>query len=177
VCSPSATIFVFSLSVFARISLRNLQTIQFCWREAGVITVLYFLTAPVLLILHCLLPFSFNCADSTVQVTDPGPSPTQCSHSYSGRFNPIRSFQVVFVIFFLYKPALFSSSFLCAPSFIVAAIFCSSWDECPTNLWTLPLFSDFPNMAPNDLVQPVAAAVTSQVKLCPYAEEEPHIWF
>jgi hypothetical protein len=60
-------------------------------------------------------------------------------------------------------------------SFIVAAIFCSSWDECPTNLWTLPVFSDFPNMALNDLVQPLAAAVTSQVKLCPYDEEEPHI--
>jgi hypothetical protein len=37
--------------------------------------------------------------------------------------------------------------------------------------------TDFPNMALNDLVQPVAAAVTSQVKLCPYDEEEPHIWF
>jgi hypothetical protein len=32
-------------------------------------------------------------------------------------------------------------------------------------------------MALNDLVQRVAAAVTSQVKLCPYDEEEPHIWF
>ena len=32
-------------------------------------------------------------------------------------------------------------------------------------------------MALNDLDQPVAAAVTSQVKLCPYDEEEPHIWF
>jgi hypothetical protein len=32
-------------------------------------------------------------------------------------------------------------------------------------------------MALNNLVQPVAAAVTSQVKLCPYDEEEPHIWF
>jgi hypothetical protein len=32
-------------------------------------------------------------------------------------------------------------------------------------------------MALNDLVQHVAAAVTSQVKLCPYDEEEPHIWF
>jgi hypothetical protein len=32
-------------------------------------------------------------------------------------------------------------------------------------------------MATNDLVQPVAAAVTSQVKLCPYDESEPHIWF
>jgi hypothetical protein len=32
-------------------------------------------------------------------------------------------------------------------------------------------------MALNDLIQPVAAAVTSQVKLCPYDEEEPHILF
>jgi hypothetical protein len=32
-------------------------------------------------------------------------------------------------------------------------------------------------MALNDLVQPVAVAVTSQVKLCPYDEEVPHIWF
>ncbi len=32
-------------------------------------------------------------------------------------------------------------------------------------------------MAPNDLVQSVAAAVTSQVKLCPYDEKELHIWF
>jgi hypothetical protein len=32
-------------------------------------------------------------------------------------------------------------------------------------------------MAQNDLVLPVAAAATSQVKLCPYDEEEPHIWF
>jgi hypothetical protein len=32
-------------------------------------------------------------------------------------------------------------------------------------------------MSQNDLVRPVAAAATSQVKLCPYDEEEPHIWF
>ncbi len=32
-------------------------------------------------------------------------------------------------------------------------------------------------MAQNDLVQPVAVAATSQVKLCHYDEEEPHIWF
>jgi hypothetical protein len=32
-------------------------------------------------------------------------------------------------------------------------------------------------MAQNDLVPPVAAAATSQVKLCPYDEEELHIWF
>jgi hypothetical protein len=33
------------------------------------------------------------------------------------------------------------------------------------------------NMTRKDLTSPVAAAATSQVKLCPYDEEEPHIWF
>jgi hypothetical protein len=32
-------------------------------------------------------------------------------------------------------------------------------------------------MSQNHLVQPVAAAATSRVKLCSYNEEEPHIWF
>jgi hypothetical protein len=32
-------------------------------------------------------------------------------------------------------------------------------------------------MTQNDLVPPIEAAATSQVKLCPYDEEEPHIWF
>ncbi len=32
-------------------------------------------------------------------------------------------------------------------------------------------------MTCEDLTHPVAAAATSQVKLCPYDEEEPHIWF
>jgi hypothetical protein len=32
-------------------------------------------------------------------------------------------------------------------------------------------------MTRKDLTSPVAAATTSQVKLCPYDEEEPHIWF
>ncbi len=59
----------------------------------------------------------------------------------------------------------------------VATIFCSSWDECPTNLWTLPTFSEHSNMARNILATPAAAAATAQVKLCPYDEEEPHIWF
>jgi hypothetical protein len=55
--------------------------------------------------------------------------------------------------------------------------FYSSWDECPTSLWTLPTFSDLANMTHEDLTSPVAAAATAQVKLCPYDEEEPHIWF
>jgi hypothetical protein len=53
----------------------------------------------------------------------------------------------------------------------------SSWDECPTNLWTLPTFSELANMTHEDLNSPDAAAATPQVKLCPYDEEEPHIWF
>jgi hypothetical protein len=32
-------------------------------------------------------------------------------------------------------------------------------------------------MARNDLATPATAAATAQVKLCPYDEEEPHIWF
>jgi hypothetical protein len=32
-------------------------------------------------------------------------------------------------------------------------------------------------MTREDLTHPVAAAATSQVKLCPNKEEEPHIWF
>jgi hypothetical protein len=32
-------------------------------------------------------------------------------------------------------------------------------------------------MSHDDLTHPVAAAATAQVKLCPYDEEEPHIWF
>jgi hypothetical protein len=32
-------------------------------------------------------------------------------------------------------------------------------------------------MTRDDLATPVAAAATAQVKLCPYNEEESHIWF
>jgi hypothetical protein len=59
----------------------------------------------------------------------------------------------------------------------VAAEFYSSWDKCPTNLWTLPTFFELSNMTRDDLATPVAAAATAQVKLCPYNEEEPRIWF
>jgi hypothetical protein len=55
--------------------------------------------------------------------------------------------------------------------------FYSSWDKCPTNFWTLPTFSELANMTREDLNSPVAAEATAQVKLCPYDEEELHIWF
>jgi hypothetical protein len=32
-------------------------------------------------------------------------------------------------------------------------------------------------MTHDNLTHPDAAAATTQVKLCPYDEEEPHIWF
>jgi hypothetical protein len=60
---------------------------------------------------------------------------------------------------------------------VASSFFYSSWDECPTNLWTLPTFSELANMTHGDLNSPVAAAATALVKLCPYDEEEPHIWF
>jgi hypothetical protein len=41
----------------------------------------------------------------------------------------------------------------------------------------LPTFSEPSNITRDDLATPVAAAATAQVKLCPYDEEEPHIWF
>jgi hypothetical protein len=59
----------------------------------------------------------------------------------------------------------------------VASKFYSSWDKWPTNLWTLPAFSDLANMTHEDLTSPVAAAATSQVKLCLHDEQEPHMWF
>jgi hypothetical protein len=52
--------------------------------------------------------------------------------------------------------------------------FVSSWDDLST-LWISPVFSVSPNMSQNDLVPPFTAAATTQVKLCRYNEEEPHI--
>jgi hypothetical protein len=59
----------------------------------------------------------------------------------------------------------------------VATKFYSSWDECPSNLWTLPAFPEISAMSRDDLTHPVTAAATTHVKLCPYDEEEPHIRF
>jgi hypothetical protein len=41
----------------------------------------------------------------------------------------------------------------------------------------MPTFSELASVTRDDLTSPVAAAATAQVKLCPYDEEEPHIWF
>ncbi len=66
-----------------------------------------------------------------------------------------------------YNWFLFSSK-LATPSSIrpffcptVASNSFSSWDKCPSNLWTLPTFSELANMSRDDLTSPVAAAATS----------------
>jgi hypothetical protein len=71
-------------------------------------------------------------------------------------------------------PLFCNSPFFCPT---LASNSYSSWDECPSNLWTLPTFSKLANMNCDDLTSPVTAAATAQGKLCPYNEEEPHIWF
>jgi hypothetical protein len=91
-----------------------------------------------------------------------------------------------FLIVCLHSLTLFALAFFVCATFssvrpifcpTVDSIFCSLWDDSPANLWILPTFSDPQNMNRDDLTPPVAAAATSQVKLCPYDEEEPHIWF
>ncbi len=94
---------------------------------------------------------------------------SQFSHCLSAQLT-------LFALAFFFVCATFSSV---RPIFCprVDSIFCSSWDDSSANLWILPTFSDPQNMNRDDLTFPVAAAATSQVKLCPYDEEEPHIWF
>ncbi len=79
---------------------------------------------------------------------------------------------------FLFYSKLATPSSIC-PFFYptVASNSYSSWDESPSNLWTLQTFSNLANMNHDNLASPVAAAATAQVKLCPHDEEEPHIWF
>jgi hypothetical protein len=48
---------------------------------------------------------------------------------------------------------------------VAALFFFSSWDDGLKTLWILLEFYVPSNMAQNNLVQPVAAAATSQVKL------------
>jgi hypothetical protein len=82
------------------------------------------------------------------------------------------SLQLIFVLFQTSHISI--RPFFCPT---VASNSYSSWDECPSNLWTLPNFSKLANMSRDDLPSPVTAAATAQVKLCPYDEEKPHIWF
>jgi hypothetical protein len=128
VYSPSATIFVCFFSVFAQISLRNLQTIQFCWKQAGVITVLYSLKRQSFSFLnyYCCIPLTAQI--QLCSFADPGPSSTQHSHSYSGRFNPVCSSRIVCVSF---RPTEHFSVQIIALTFIQAVLtLFSHFDLC-----------------------------------------------
>jgi hypothetical protein len=78
---------------------------------------------------------------------------------------------------FLFKP--------CYTLFLVLVVFLLQWLPVLTHLGTsalqttqtLPAFSDIQSMSQNDLTHSVAAAAITQVKLCLYDNEEPHIWF
>jgi hypothetical protein len=59
---------------------------------------------------------------------------------------------------------------------VASPFFVSSWNSSAV-AWAAPSFFLSHNMSHSDNVQIVAAAATSQVKLCPYDEEEPAIWF
>jgi hypothetical protein len=163
------------------IALRNLQT--FClilfagsWPELPQHSILNMF---VFSLLFCFIVASFSCT-----VFDPG-LPSNPAHRFSIRFLPLTLFvhfilcvsyfdiQILFSVQSLPRPSYFCAQF--CPT--MATIFCSSWDECPTTLWTVPAFSEPATMTREDLTHPVAAAATTLVKLCPYDEEEPHIWF
>ncbi len=80
------------------------------------------------------------------------------SHCLFAQFNPVRSCIFVCATFLSVRP-------ISCPT--VDSIFCSSWDDYPATLLILPTFSDPQNMNRDELTAPVAAAATSQVKLCP----------
>ncbi len=66
--------------------------------------------------------------------------------------------------------------FFCSILMVASPFFVSSWNS-PAVVWAAPSFVLSENMSHSDNVQTIAAAATSQVKLCPYDEEEPAIWF
>ncbi len=81
-------------------------------------------------------------------------------HSFSivllHSFNPVCSYIFVCVAFQPIDFVLFQTCHIFVNSSIlkVASNFYSSWEECPTNLWTLPTFSDLANMTREDLTSP-----------------------
>jgi hypothetical protein len=77
-------------------------------------------------------------------------------------------FVFVLVSYFFFYVEYFQSGFY-VPSFFLGTIPCSCLSA--------PSFVFFHNMSQSDNGQTIAAAVTSQIKLCPYDEEELAMWF
>jgi len=87
-----------------------------------------FFKAPVLLILnyYCCIPLTAQI--QLCSFADPGPSSTQHSHSYSGRFNPVCSSRIVCVSF---RPTEHFSVQIIALTFIQAVLtLFSHFDLC-----------------------------------------------
>jgi hypothetical protein len=59
---------------------------------------------------------------------------------------------------------------------VAASFFCFPWEDLNLTTWAAPTFTTSPNMS-LEVGQPVAAIATTQVKLCPYDEEELAIRF
>jgi hypothetical protein len=57
---------------------------------------------------------------------------------------------------------------------VASQFFYSSWEDLHLAAWATPTFANSPTMA-----QEVGKLITAttKVKLCPYNEEEPAIWF
>jgi hypothetical protein len=129
------------------------------------------------LLVH-IFPFLF-CA-----VFDPWLTSNPAHIFVSGYFNPVRCSNfcvshsnLPLDFLFCFNPATPSSMrpFFCPT---VASNFYSSWDSAHLTFGPgLLILKLVLNMSCDDLTTPVAAAATAQVKLCPYNEEEPHIWF
>jgi hypothetical protein len=157
------------------ILLGNLQTFfllcSFCWKLAVATTALNF-EHVISLLVFCPL---------FVQILTLGWHPTQLTFLYQVVLTLLVSFIFCVSHSDLHSNLLFQSCHTFVSSFIVLPY--SGYQllfflgRVPINLWTLPAFSELSNMSPNDLTNPVAAVATAQVKLCPYDEEEPHIWF
>jgi hypothetical protein len=67
--------------------------------------------------------------------------------------------------------------FLCCFFTVASPFLLSSREQFPAIAWAAPSFVFSHNMSETDNGQTVVAAVTSQVKLCAYDEEEKAIWF
>jgi hypothetical protein len=67
---------------------------------------------------------------------------------------------------------------LCRLYFTVAFRFLlSSWEQFPATAWAAPSFDISQNIYETKNGQTIAAGASTLVKLCPYDEEEPAIWF
>ncbi len=78
------------------------------------------------------------------------------------------------ILFILFSSAIYFSLLISHSGFPVPF---SPWEQCPAVAWAALSFVFSHNIAQSDNGQTIVAAATSQVKLCPFDEEELAIWF